>query len=158
MIKLADCCSTTSDQCKTVVEFSCPKCGNKGKAIEIVTLKSLLLPEALAKLEPNSGYRVCTNKDCSIVYFNKAGRTFLTSDLKVLVYPKNDEEDCPVCYCFGWTKKKLKTEIEQTGQSTAVSSISEHIKAGRCGCDVNNPQGSCCLGNVKNVLESLANT
>jgi hypothetical protein len=33
--------------------------------------------------------------------------------------------------------------------------VTEHIRAGRCGCNVNNPQGSCCLGNIQAVVKEL---
>jgi len=154
---MAGCCGIGNESTKVELEFGCPKCGDNGKPMKIITLKSLLVPEALAKLEPKTNYKICTNHDCSTVYFNELGNAFLTTDLKAPVFVKSKDEDNPVCYCFGWTKSKLKSEIEQTGTSTAISSISEHIKAGRCGCEVNNPEGSCCLGNVKNVLDSLTN-
>ncbi len=148
---MADCCAG-----KTTVnareKFNCPKCGSPGKKVEIISLKSLLVPNALAKISPENNYRMCTNGACNIVYFNEKGQVYLTGDVKVPVFQKTDAEDCPVCYCFGWTREKIKQELAETGSSTAVSSITEHIQAGRCGCDVNNPQGSCCLGNVKKVV------
>ncbi len=156
---MSGCCGVVNEnqQVKTG-DFVCPHCGDKGKTMKIITLKSLLVPEALAKLEPNTNYKMCRNRECTVVYFNDLSNAFFTTDLKVPVFIKSDDEDCPVCNCFGWTEKKLKSEIRQTGASTAISSISEHIKVGRCGCDVNNPEGSCCLGNVKKVLDSLTNT
>jgi hypothetical protein len=39
-------------------------------------------------------------------------------------------------------------EIESTGASTAVDRIRRHIDAGRCACEVRNPRGACCLGDV----------
>nr|WP_274436662.1 hypothetical protein [Alicyclobacillus sp. ALC3] len=36
-----------------------------------------------------------------------------------------------------------------------VQHISEQIQADRCGCEVNNPQGSCCLGNVMAFVHSI---
>lgn len=156
---MSGCCGeeNKTQQVKTG-DFVCPQCQDKGKAVKIITLKSLLVPESLARLNPNTNHKMCQNQDCPVVYFNQEGSSFLTDEVKVPVFQKSKSEDSPVCYCFGWTKSKLKTEIEQTGASTAISSISEHIKAGRCGCDVNNPEGSCCLGNVKKVLDSLTNT
>lgn len=149
-----DCCSP-SRQVNLETKFRCPRCGNEGKTVGIVTLKSLLVPESLARLEPISNYRMCDNQDCTVVYFNEEGSVFQTTNIKVPVFQKSKGQDSPVCYCFGWTKSKLKSEVEQTGKSAAISSISEHIKAGRCGCEVNNPQGSCCLSNVKGVLDKL---
>jgi len=137
-----DCCSP-SRQVNSETEFGCPRCRREGKTVKIITLKSLLVPDSLARLDPNSNYRMCNDADCPVVYFDEEGSVFQTTDIKVPVFQKSKGQDSPVCYCFGWTKSKLKSEIEQTGTSTAVSSISEHIKAGRCGCEVNNPQGSC---------------
>lgn len=156
---MSDCCGVVNENQQVKTEVSvCPHCGGNGKTMKIITLKSLLVPEALVKLEPNTTYKMCGNQECTVVYFNELGNAFSINDLKVTVFEKSKGEDSPVCYCFGWTKSKLKTEVEQTGTSTAIRSISEHIKAGRCGCDVNNPEGSCCLGNVKKVLDSLTNT
>jgi len=148
---MADCCAVKSPV-NSQERFSCPKCGNEGKKVENITLKSLLIPDALAKLSPESSYRMCTNAACDVVYFNEKGQVYLTEDIKVVVFQKTEAEDCPVCYCFGWNRERIKKELAETGSSTAISSITEHIKAGRCGCDVNNPQGSCCLGNVKKVV------
>lgn len=152
---MADCCITTKAPIQEQGNKSCPKCGSAGKTVETITLKSLLLPDALARLEPESQYRFCVNPTCEAVYFNENGQFFVTGELKVPVFQKSEDENCPVCYCFGWTTDKIAREIQDTGSSTAVASITEHIKAGRCGCDVNNPQGSCCLGNVRAVVRSF---
>jgi len=149
---MADCCAVKTPT-KLEEKFNCPKCGNDGKKVEVVTLKSLLVPDALAKLSPQNSYRMCSNETCDVVYFNEQEEIYTTEDVKVAVFQKTDAEDCPVCYCFGWSRDKIKKELEETGKSTAADTISEHIKAGRCGCDVNNPQGSCCLGNVKKTVK-----
>ena len=54
----------------------------------------------------------------------------------------------PICYCFDWTKEKIKQYAEKGLTPNPVEHIRENIKEKRCGCEVNNPQGSCCLGNV----------
>lgn len=61
----------------------------------------------------------------------------------------------PACYCFNWTRARIRKEIKQAGKSQAVQEISMHMKANRCGCEVNNPQGSCCLGNVRNYEKAV---
>ncbi|HBW38771.1 MAG: hypothetical protein VR66_07030 [Peptococcaceae bacterium BRH_c23] len=123
--------------------------------MQIITLKCLLVPSALAKLEPSASYKMCINKACSVVYFSEKQEVFKTTDMKVEVYTKSDDEDCPVCYCFGWTKKRVIQEFEEKGKTTALEEITAHTKAGRCGCEVNNPEGSCCLGNMKRLIDSL---
>nr|WP_254658017.1 hypothetical protein [Pleurocapsa sp. PCC 7327] len=75
--------------------------------------------------------------------------------MKVPVFQKCASSDVPVCYCFDWTKERIEREIRQTGYSSAETSIRHHVKAGRCACEINNPQGSCCLANVRQVVNQF---
>lgn len=146
-----DCCPASP--MPTSVSFSaCPANGAKGKSVKVITLKSLLNPEALATLQPTVAYRFCASTDCSVVYFSETGQTFTTADLKVPVFQKTSAGDVLVCYCFGWTRQALAQERQQQTSPRVLSSIQTHVKAGRCGCEVNNPQGRCCLANVQRVL------
>src|SRR5690606_34684642 len=86
------------------------------------------------------------------VYFAADGAPFRTAAVKVPVYQKDPGDDVPVCCGFGWTRRRIRDELAQTGKSTASATIAAHVKAGRCGCEVNNPQGACCLGNVQAVV------
>ena len=36
-----------------------------------------------------------------------------------------------------------------------IDDISTGINAGQCACDLRNPQGSCCLGNVRGLSERV---
>lgn len=54
----------------------------------------------------------------------------------------------PVCYCFGHTPASIRAEIERSGKSTAFATITADVKAGHCACEVRNPKGDCCLGDV----------
>jgi hypothetical protein len=113
----------------------------------------MLLPEALGTLDAEQTYRLCTLSDCNVVYYGDQGAQFATEDVKVPVFQKDLGQDVNACYCFGWTRAKITEEIRSTGKSTAASSIAGHIKAGRCGCEINNPQGSCCLGDVSATVK-----
>jgi hypothetical protein len=53
-----------------------------------------------------------------------------------------------VCYCFGESEASIRQEIETDGRSSAVARIRGHIAAGRCACEVKNPRGVCCLGDL----------
>jgi hypothetical protein len=143
-----------SSKTKNSLKANCPVNGNKGKRVPTITLKSLLKPRALETLNPEFNYFFCDSMDCSVVYFNQQGQIFLTDEVKVPVYQKDRGEQVPVCYCFNWTRDRILQEIQQTNHSTAESSIRTHIKAGRCGCEVNNPQGSCCLANVRQEVKN----
>lgn len=116
-----------------------------------MTLKALLTPAALATLAPSEEHRFCPVRDCDVVYFNST-RQYHRADVKVPVFQKELEGPTPVCYCFGHTRADLvQAQIERRAEAISRS-IQEHIRARRCGCEVNNPQGSCCLGNVNRAL------
>lgn len=148
---MSNCCNASAD----ATILTCPQNQNRGRPVQLVTLKSLLTPAALARLEPQQEYRFCDSLDCPVVYFSHRENTFTTQDLKVPVFQKDCRDEVLVCYCFGWSRQRLQEELASTSRSTAIESIAEHIQAKRCGCEVNNPQGSCCLANVKRVLQTI---
>ncbi|ASC69900.1 hypothetical protein XM38_008300 [Halomicronema hongdechloris C2206] len=148
---MGPCCDSSSSQDAV---YTCPQNQQRGKPVHLITLKSLLTPSALARLEPQRQYRFCDAPDCPIVYFSNQGDTFTTQDLEVSIFQKDRGDEVLVCYCFGWSRQRLRNERISTGYSTAIESITAHVKANRCGCEVNNPQGSCCLGNVRRVIQA----
>ncbi|WP_079911408.1 copper chaperone Copz family protein [Paenibacillus sp. 32352] len=137
-----DCCAP-SDHAGIV----CPSCGLNGAAVKRITLKSLLHASALETLEPEDLYVFCATSSCSTVYFNKNGmQTFAEHDLKVPVFQKNQRMDVPVCFGFHWTRDRLIRALDIS--PTPVDRIKTQVQAGRCACEIHNPQGTCCLGNV----------
>jgi hypothetical protein len=55
------------------------------------------------------------------------------------------------------TETDIRRENAKTARSTASAEIAEHVKAHRCACELRNPQGSCCLGNIAVVTaEAMA--
>jgi hypothetical protein len=131
------------------VAHHCPHNGAKGKPVPLITLKSLLLPDALAQLNAHQRYRFCASPDCPIVYFGDDAQTFTTTQIKVPIFAKDKGPDVPVCYCFGWRRGQL----QDPSNCHATDEITAHIQAQRCGCEVNNPQGCCCLTNVRSAME-----
>lgn len=147
-----DCCMSTNSQ--KVTKTGCPICGEKGKNVQLITLKSLLKASALETLESDNSYVFCSNSACPTVYFSaNHSRTFVVGDLKVPVYQKDPGRDVPVCYCFDWTRERLMQAAGTDQQPT--NQIKAHVQGGRCGCEVNNPQGACCLGNVNAFVRDL---
>jgi hypothetical protein len=104
-------------------------------------------------------YRFCAEPRCDVVYFTSTGSQFGTADLRVPVWQKEPSGSRVVCYCFGESEASIRAEIELTGHSLAAQRIRDHIAAGRCACEVRNPRGACCLGDVmaavKRVKSSL---
>ncbi len=137
---------------------TCPECGGKGAFVERLTMEHLLLDASVPKIggEP---YFFCRTSECDVVYFSNsvAARRFRRTDLKTRVGIKETNDPIPLCYCFGHTAASIREEIEQTGKSTAVESIRRDIQAGRCQCEIRNPSGKCCLGEVMRAVRKAEN-
>ena len=93
-------------------------------------------------------YRFCPAPSCAAVYFDEHGRVFNTADIRVPIWQKQSFGDRVVCYCFGENERAIREEIERHGRSDAVERVRAHIAAKRCACDIRNPRGACCLGDV----------
>ncbi|MBI3088155.1 MAG: (2Fe-2S)-binding protein [Candidatus Omnitrophica bacterium] len=125
-----------------------------------ITLGALLKPEARPRIPAQEVFCFCKTASCEVVYFCDGQALFRKDDLARPVGLKEPgDSTAPVCYCFGWTPQKIRAEIEATGKSTAIEQIKAQVKAGNCYCEVTNPQGSCCLGNVaKTVQDAVASS
>jgi hypothetical protein len=136
-------------------EPNCPTNHVKGRPVDSLTLKALLA-ESLEVLRPVK-YRFCAVSDCPVVYYAEDGKqTFTQNQLRELVYQKRpDDDEVLVCYCFQHTIGTIRAEWQSTGRSTIVERITAAIQAGQCACDIRNPQGSCCLGNVHQLLKKM---
>lgn len=150
-----DCCSSKVSEVKIENDGVCPTCNNKAKNVKLITLKSLLKPNALVTLNANVNHYFCSSKECDVVYFDADNKKYLVSDIKVAVHQKDDYLTTPICYCFDWTKEKIAKYVKQELTPNPIEHIRENIKENRCGCEVNNPQGSCCLGNVTRYIKSI---
>jgi Zinc binding domain len=156
-----DCCSPgdgvgATEALAKAKKGVCPSCQQAGKSIDTVTLKSLLAVP-LTELR-DVEYRFCRAPDCPTVYYSVDGeQQFGEDDVRERVHQKHPEsEDVFVCYCFRHSPATIRAELSQTGNSSVVDSITAGIKADQCACDMRNPQGSCCLGNVRAVVDRVA--
>jgi hypothetical protein len=123
--------------------------------VDSLTLKALLaVPLTEVRDIP---YGFCRAPDCPTVYFSADGAQLIAEpELRERVYQKHPADDgTQVCYCFQHTVGSIQAEIERTGASTVVAQINAGIEAGKCACDIRNPQGTCCLGNVRVLVRRL---
>lgn len=147
-----------NDNCNfrdTVPASSCPVCLKTGKRVDSLTLKALLnVPLTEVR---RVQYRFCNTPDCPVVYYNQDGtQSFLETHLRERVYQKHaSEDDVFVCYCFRHTTGSIKEEFVNNLAGSVVTEINAGIQAGQCACDIRNPQGSCCLGNVNAFISNL---
>lgn len=154
----ADCCAVPSAGNREPNRESlihCPSCGTKGKRIDTQTVKALLAV-SLRSLQAER-YRFCRTEDCPVVYFSSDGSEWYQENhLRERAHQKHPAAaDVFVCYCFRHTPGSIRAELLETGESTAVAEINAGIQAGQCACEIRNPQGSCCLGNVTATVKRV---
>lgn len=154
----AHCCLVTEKTLAPTIA-ACPVSGTLSRKVQRRTLEHLLKPEKTGSLW-NVQYYYCKEPACEVVYFSNENVPFFSiGDVAVTVFAKDHGDGVPVCYCFNWTRARIKQQIEETGQSTAAVEIAREIKAGNCACDIKNPKGECCLGEVNMfVRECLKST
>ena len=129
-----DCCQREGELDNRI----CPRCGSAGRSIQLVTVKSLLTARALERLTLKE-HRFCATPDCEVVYFSEEA-LFGREDVRVSVFQKEPLGRRTVCYCFEVS--------EDDADAAAESRIRTHVRAGRCACELRNPEGRCCLGNL----------
>jgi hypothetical protein len=164
---MSDCCSPTSADAagsvQTITTSStpatgfCPTCRDTGRTVEHRTILQMLKPELFGRLG-NLEFYFCREPTCPVVYYSRRGDVeFSTDDLRVEVGVKmQGEPSAQICYCFGYTEKMIADELLSTGQTTIPKKITKLTKTGMCACEVRNPAGVCCLGNVNKTVKRLS--
>ncbi|HEX8990118.1 MAG TPA: hypothetical protein VF784_00440 [Anaerolineales bacterium] len=133
---------------------ACPVCGQKGKPVQTQTVKALL-SVTLREVQA-AEYLFCRTEDCPVVYYSADGiQTFTTEHVRERVYQKEPaNEDVLVCYCFRHRVGEI-SRAQAEARQAILEDIDSGIRADQCACDLRNPQGSCCLGNVKALIKQL---
>ena len=160
-----DCCSSPSTgdgvpdltlpfiQIVPSSEVVCPHCHQKGKAIQGQTVKALVIISLRNLTEAQ--YHFCHTPSCPVVYYTAAGDMITTQQLRERVYQKEpDADDVPICYCFRHTAGEVRNATPEA-RAAIVHDNNAGIRANQCACDLRNPQGSCCLGNVRELIKKV---
>ena len=124
----------------------CPTCAQPGVPVDRITLKALLDADGLRRGVPAQP-RYCGNAECPIVYFDViAGVTFIETELIVPVYAKHpNDAETPICYCFGISAGAM---ADRTRARELREAVAAEVQAQHCACEVKNPKGGCCLGDL----------
>ena len=132
---------------------ACPSCGQSGKAVQTQTVKALLAVSLRAVT--GDTYLFCRTPDCPVVYFAADdAQVFTIAQIREPVYQKQPDVDGTlVCYCFQHCVGDLRAAAPEE-QAHILADIAAGIQTGQCACDMRNPQGSCCLGNVRTLLRA----
>ncbi len=151
---MSDCCSVNGKPAAAPAVMACPVNGARSMKVELLTVRSLVRHLPLGM--PSTQYYFCAAPDCDMVYFpsNPQAPSFRRADLLVRVGVKEGEDPIPVCYCFGFTRKDIRDEVAETGRSTVADRVKAEVRAGNCACEVKNPSGKCCLGEISRTVQN----
>lgn len=133
-------------------EAACPRCGAVGRPVTDRTIEAILAPGFAPSLLAVER-RFCKTPDCAVLYYGEGGRAVEKDAACVRVGVKESEDPVALCYCFGFTRADVRAEVAATGATTIPTRITAEIRAGRCRCEVANPSGTCCLGEVNRAVE-----
>ncbi|MBA3943932.1 MAG: copper chaperone Copz family protein [Herpetosiphonaceae bacterium] len=130
----------------------CASCHHQGKAVSGQTVKALLA--ASLREVADGPYLFCPTPTCRVVYFAADhSHHFTTDQLRERVYQKVPTDPTVwACYCFRHTVGDIHMATLADRQAIIVD-IMVGIQAGQCACDLRNPQGACCLGNVRSLAK-----
>ena len=148
---MSDCCEANDEAPRQGV---CPVTGTTGSRVRLRTVKAILKDSSLPHLRPAT-YYFCPEPTCDVVYFSQQGELYSKADVRTTVWQKEPVGDRLLCYCFGENERTIASEIGATGTSLALDRVAEHVRSGRCACDIRNPRGVCCLADLKAAIVRL---
>lgn len=147
--EMGDCCAEPE---RAISASACPSCSTVGRVVSDQTLQAILKPaQALSLLA--IGRRFCGIPSCQVVYYGDDGRAVTKSEFPVRVGLKESEDPIPLCYCFGFSLADVRREIAETGRCTIPARIKAEVRAAQCSCEIKNPSGTCCLGEVNRAVK-----
>jgi hypothetical protein len=161
---MSDCCAApgSTESCDIVVgqrdvrtDRSCSMCGTEGRPVERQTVLHHVKPEHLEHVGEDA-FRFCADQQCPVVYHGDRRTRFTVDEVREPIGAKLSGDARPICYCFGFTEGDAREEIVHTGKSTIPATVSRLIKARMCACEVRNPSGACCLGEITRTVKRLS--
>lgn len=131
---------------------ACPVCKRPTKPVERSTILHHLQP-VLAPDLPDLAFGFCETPTCDVVYAATGAPPIHKADLVTRVGLKETDDPILVCYCWTFTEAHVIDDLLANGRSTVREFIQGRVAAGECSCEVNNPSGRCCLGNVGKAIK-----
>lgn len=138
------CGATCSTSVRAAEPRACPRCRRRGRSVGRFTVAAL----TSGTVPPRQSYWLCRQHDCQAVYFGEDGAVIVAAQMNVAPGWKSKDREALVCYCFQHTRGDLQDDLLTTGHSSIPERITAEVEAGNCACEVRNPSGRCCLGEV----------
>ena len=133
------------------VSSRCPVSHEQGKPVEWLTVNALSARPVPAR----QAFRICRDPNCEVVYYGEEGTILKISDLRVQPGFKTTSKDGLLCYCFQFRRCDVQQELERSGRTNIIERITSEVKADNCACEVRNPSGKCCLGEIRAEVEEI---
>ena len=130
----------------------CPENGEQGYGVEWRTVAAVTMGPIPLRRE----YWRCGAPDCEIIYFAEDGHTLRATDLRFVAGSKSTSLDAVLCFCFLHCRRDFLLAPRQGREHALFSRIATEVKAGNCACEVRNPTGRCCLGEIKQEIAQSA--
>jgi len=118
--------------------------------VAVLTVKSLVRDHM--RVLASVSYSFCRTVDCEVVYFSDRA-VFTKPDVKVRVGIKETADPIPLCYCFDYSREDIRRNIEAAGKTSVLEEIKTEVQGGFCACEVRNPGGTCCLGDITRAIQ-----
>jgi len=149
---MQECCGLPQERPGVV----CPKNEKVCKPVGRITVEALIRPDRRHSLTLLP-YYFCDSPSCDVVYVSASTEHVITKDqLQVRVGTKENKDPIPLCYCFDFDKKAIWDDIRFKGRTDIPQIITQRIKAGECRCQVTNPSGNCCLGDIYRAVKEYS--
>ena len=110
----------------------------------------------LWNIKPNDEFYFDDAPDTPTVYFStQTGMLIDEKEIREKVFAKHpDDDDTYVCYCFKVTVGDLRNATAE--ERTAIfERVKKASAQGQCSCKTKNPKGSCCIGDMKALIEKF---
>lgn len=152
------CCSPadSGDHCAapeaTNKTNACPACSQEGPSVDPLTVAAMTRGHIAAK----QNYWLCRDPECQTVYHGDQGAVLGIADMHVVPGFKMSGPEGLVCYCFMHSRGQIEEQLRAHGETTVPRRITAEIKAGNCACEVRNPAGRCCLGEVNQAVATIS--
>ena len=148
-----DCCSVQPQDTARSAD-NCPVCNEKGRKVSEITIESLVSEPARERLSVVEGFRFCATPGCEIAYFHpQTGERILAGEVLVRIGKKQTAAPRPACYCFDHSVEQIEAQVAATGTSSIPDEVTEKCRQGLDRCEETNPQGSCCLGDLRRIMK-----
>lgn len=133
-------------------EKICPACGQKGIAVEKITVQHLVKPELNSRVV-GEHYLICMKEDCNVVYYGvDTEDVYLKDQVSVPIWFKQDANPKYACYCSKVTLADVIDAVVNHNARTVkdVNRITGAMK--NANCKLNNPLGICCHNIIKEAI------